>query len=158
MANSEPPVTVGRKDRGTSFQETAVKPTLLVLAVFFALDVLVYFYIAKNLAGVALFPSHSQLEFRNPYYGLESMYQLTNVTHSRYPKQQNMPRFTSQIDAKQPNHVSQIDPHRWLSPYGLLSPPDRHLEVSETVSRAIASTYPLLTCPIGAHHFAVPCA
>jgi hypothetical protein len=132
-------VTVGRQDKSTNFPLTAVKPTLLVLAVFFALDVLVYFCIARNLAG-ALFPNHSQLEFRNPYYGLETMYRLTNVTHSKYPKQQNMPRFTSQIDVKQPNRVSEIDPHRWLSPYGLLSPPDRRLKVSETVRRAMAFT------------------
>ncbi|KAH6911054.1 hypothetical protein BKA70DRAFT_51742 [Coprinopsis sp. MPI-PUGE-AT-0042] len=123
----------GRQTKATGFPETAVKPTLLVLAVFFALDISIYFYIAKDLAGVALLPNHSQLEFRNPYYGLDSMYSLTNVTHSRYPKLQNMPRFTSQIDVKNPNHVSQIDPHRWLSPYGILSPPDRRLEVSEMV-------------------------
>ncbi|TFK18155.1 hypothetical protein FA15DRAFT_660914 [Coprinopsis marcescibilis] len=96
------------------------------LILFILIDILAYVYIAKSILWSR---PPAELEFRNPYYGLDDLYRTGRVKPSEYPRIMNVPRFTSQISSMQPNTVSQIDQHRWLSDYGLLTPPDRRLQI-----------------------------
>ena len=98
---------------------------------FFILDIVAFICIGKLLLDARRSISHlDNLDFRDPYVGLDKLYESHRVNSSRYNPVINEPRFSAQISPEQANEVFPIDAHRWLSDFGLLSPPDRRFQVS----------------------------
>ncbi|KAG2022378.1 hypothetical protein CC2G_000134 [Coprinopsis cinerea AmutBmut pab1-1] len=108
---------------------------VIALVAFVLIDVLAYLYIAKALLLLPLpgLSTTTEMEFRDPYFGLDDLYRTGTVKSSQYPKLLNIPRVAAQVSRVEKDKVAQIDAHRWLSDFGLLSPPDRRLQVSSTV-------------------------
>jgi hypothetical protein len=107
-----------------------------VLSVLVAVDIAAYTYITRLLfSQVGL----DDLEYRSSYVGLGELYESGQLTPSRYNRTINMPRRAVQVYETYPDKVSAQGDHQWLSDFGTLAPPDRHLQVSGTV-RAIFET------------------
>ena len=90
-------------------------------------------------------PATAHLPIRNPYVGLAELYApaLGNATPGTYAPIVNAPRVAAQVSRTEPARVWPEDEHRWLSALGTMSPPDRHLLVTDDVrpSRASASIW-----------------
>lgn len=101
------------------------------LITFFFLDFVAYLYIARML----LFhrPSEDELEFRNPYIGLNELYSSEEARPSKYDRIVNLPRLAAHVSWVEPDLVMPFDVHRWLTDFGYVSPPDRQLQVSSAV-------------------------
>ena len=98
-----------------------------------AIDITAYAYITRRLfSQVGL----DDLEFRSSYVGLHELYKSGQLKPSRYDRTINMPRSAVQVYETDPDKVSPQGDHQWLSDFGTLAPPDRRLQVSNTV-RAI---------------------
>lgn len=98
-----------------------------------AIDIAAYAYITRLLfSQVGL----DDLEFRSSYVGLDELYKSGQLKPSRYNRTINMPRSAVQVYETDPDRVSPQGDHQWLSDVGTLAPPDRRLQVSNTV-RAI---------------------
>jgi len=103
------------------------------LIIFLMVDLIVFAFIGKMLLDARSVEDPDDMEFRNPYIGLEDLYHYHDIKPSRYDKVINEPRLSAQISPAEPNRVFPIDAHRWLSDFGVLSPPDRHLQVSNQI-------------------------
>jgi len=103
------------------------------LILFFLVDLIAFAFIARLLLDARSLDGPDDMEFRNPYIGLDELYTFSNIRPSRYNKVINEPRLSAQISPAEPNRVFPIDAHRWLSDFGVLSPPDRHLQVSRNI-------------------------
>jgi len=103
------------------------------LVIFFLVDIIAFVYIARMLLDARSLKDSDDMEFRNPYIGLDELYRFHDIKPSRYDKLINEPRLSAQISPAEPDKVFPIDVHRWLSDFGLLSPPDRHLQLSKTI-------------------------
>jgi len=107
-----------------------------VLSVLIAVDIAAYTYMTRLLfSQVGL----DDLEYRSSYVGLDELYESGKLAPSRYNRTINMPRSAVQVYETYPDKVSAQGDHQWLSDFGTLAPPDRHLQVSGTV-RAIFKT------------------
>ena len=93
----------------------------------------VYLYVILLLSNVSNAAS-GVLEFRNSYVGLDELYETGTVSSSDHAPILNMPRIAAQISRDDPHKVFPEGEHEWFSEYGTLSPPDRHLQVSNDVS------------------------
>ncbi|KAF9476012.1 hypothetical protein BDN70DRAFT_863897 [Pholiota conissans] len=101
------------------------------LLAFFLLDVVAFFFIARLLLDTKeSIQAFENLEFKNPYVGLDALYGSQKINASHYAPLVNEPRLAVQVSPAYPNKVFPIDAHRWLSDFGLLSPPDRRFKVS----------------------------
>lgn len=123
-------------ERSSSFKRSALSPnpsTLLsmVLVLFFLLDIIAFVSIGKLLLDAKQSTEGVEnMEFRNPYIGLDELYGSQRFNASHYANLVNEPRLAVQISPAHPDKVFPFDAHRWLSDFGLLSPPDRHFQVS----------------------------
>ncbi|KAF8971923.1 hypothetical protein BDZ97DRAFT_2071094 [Flammula alnicola] len=118
------------RERGTQPNSLSLAMTIGLL-VFFLLDIFAFIWVARLLLNAKLsIEDIDNIEFRNPYIGLDELYGYHKVKPSHYNKLINEPRLAAQISPAEPNKVFPIDAHRWLSDFGVLSPPDRHLQVS----------------------------
>lgn len=107
-----------------------------LLTIFVVLDIFIYFRISHSLLGMGT--DSAELPVRYPYIGLDEMYSSTDVTPSKFDPLVNVPVLATQISRAEPDRVFPVDTHQWLSDFGTLSPPDRNLRVSGSVSSAIA--------------------
>ncbi|KAF8195074.1 hypothetical protein BJ912DRAFT_900968 [Pholiota molesta] len=125
-----------RRERSSSFKRSALFPNpstvlSMVLVLFFLLDIIAFIFIGKLLLDASQsIEGVENMEFRNPYIGLDELYGSQRINVSRYAALVNEPRLAVQISPAHPDKVFPFDVHRWLSDFGLLSPPDRHLQVS----------------------------
>lgn len=104
---------------------------LIGVFLFFILDIVAFICIGKLLLDAKRSISDlDNLDFRDPYVGLDKLYGSHRVNSSHYNSVINEPRFSAQVSPEQANEVFPIDSHRWLSDFGLLSPPDRRFQVS----------------------------
>lgn len=104
------------------------------LMMFFVVDICVFISVARLLLEARYSAEDPQsMEFRNPYIGLDELYSYHKVKPSRYNTLINEPRFSAQISPAEPSRVFPIDAHRWMSDFGVLSPPDRHLQVTRDI-------------------------
>ena len=101
---------------------------------FFVVDIFVFISAARLLLEARYSAEDPEnMEFRNPYIGLDELYTYHKIKPSRYNTLINEPRFSAQISQAERSRVFPIDTHRWLSDFGVLSPPDRHLQVTSDV-------------------------
>lgn len=126
------------------------------LITFFFLDFVAYLYIARML----LFhrPSEDELEFRNPYIGLNELSSSEEARPSKYDRIVNLPRLAAHVSWVEPDLVMPFDVHRWLTDFGYVSPPDRQLQVSSAVCiflTAVNRTFDDSTP--GTQHIAIRC-
>jgi hypothetical protein len=111
------------------------------LMMFFVVDIFVFISVARLLLEARYSAEDPEnMEFRNPYIGLNELYGYHKIKPSRYNTLINEPRLSAQISPVEPSRVFPIDAHRWLSDFGVLSPPDRHLQVTSDV-RDLSSHY-----------------
>lgn len=104
------------------------------LMMFFVVDIFVFISVARLLLEARYSAEEPEsMEFRNPYIGLDELYSYHKIKPSRYNTLINEPRLSAQISSAEPSRVFPIDAHRWLSDFGVLSPPDRHLQVTNDV-------------------------
>ena len=104
------------------------------LVVFLVVDIIVFISMARLLLEARYSAEEPEyMEFRNPYIGLDELYSYHTIKPSRYDILINEPRLSAQISSAEPSQVYPIDAHRWLSDFGVLSPPDRHLQVTSDV-------------------------
>jgi len=103
-----------------------------VLAIFLLADLLLYLSLYREIAN--LVPVRSEdLEFRNPYTGLDDLYQTGLVNASHYNPILSLPRIAVQVSGVERKRVFPEDDHRWLSRLGTMSPPDRHVLVTDSI-------------------------
>jgi len=125
-----------RRARGKSKTTTNKRSLLLgiALALFFGTDIIIFISVARLILNVTrTVKNQEMMEFRNPYIGLDELYSLQRTRPSTYRTVVNEPRLTAQVSIIEPDRVFPIDAHRWLSDFGLLSPPDRHLQVTSVI-------------------------
>jgi len=104
------------------------------LMVFLVVDIIVFISMARLLLEAKYSAEEPEnMEFRNPYIGLDELYNYHKIKPSHYNTLTNEPRISAQISSAEPSRVFPIDAHRWLSDFGVLSPPDRHLQVTSDV-------------------------
>lgn len=103
------------------------------LVLFFLVDILCFIYVARMLLNARHLDDIDHMEFRNPYIGLDELYAQGKIKPSHYNTLVNEPRFATQVSEALPDDIFPVDLHRWLSDFGLLSPPDRRFKVSKTV-------------------------
>ncbi|EGO00643.1 hypothetical protein SERLA73DRAFT_178509 [Serpula lacrymans var. lacrymans S7.3] len=104
----------------------------IALLAFSLLDVLVFLYVARLLASSSD-TAFENLEFRNSYIGLEELYRSGNVNASHHDPIINIPRIATQVSNIETHKNFPEGEHQWLSDYGTLLPPDRHLQVSSEI-------------------------
>ncbi|CAA7264989.1 unnamed protein product [Cyclocybe aegerita] len=110
----------------------------LALILFFIVDIAAFLVIAKMLLNVtSTFQNEDEMEFRNPYFGLDELYAQHRIQSSVYPKIVNEPKLAAQISSAEPDKIFPVDLHQWLSDFGRLSPPDRRLQVSKDIHTII---------------------
>ncbi|CAA7264996.1 unnamed protein product [Cyclocybe aegerita] len=90
-----------------------------------------------NVWITSTFQNKNEMEFRNPYFGLDELYAQHRFQSSVYPKIVNEPKLAAQISSAEPDKVFPVDLHQWLSDFGRLSPPDRRLQVSKDIHTII---------------------
>ncbi|KAI0697355.1 hypothetical protein BC835DRAFT_770818 [Cytidiella melzeri] len=113
---------------------TTIRWVTFLLCGFVLLDVVVYSYIAKLLLSDD--SSHVELEYRNPYYGLDELYDPRfNLVQSSYHEPiLNLPRLVGSVDRAQPLKLAPMEEHLQLTPYGRMAIPDHHLLLSENLN------------------------
>lgn len=103
---------------------------------FFLFDILAFLWVAKELLHVSSAADPDTLEFRNPYIGLDDLYKYhPDIKRLPYERIVNEPKIATQVSPEEPGKVFPVDLHQWLSDFGVLSPPDRRLHVTESVCR-----------------------
>ncbi|KAH9486100.1 hypothetical protein JR316_0000164 [Psilocybe cubensis] len=103
------------------------------LAIFFIFDIMAFVYIIMILKETSRIGAVDSLPFKNPYVGLDQLYNLHKIKPSQYDRIVNEPRLATQISQDEPQKIFPVDLHRWLSDFGLLSPPDRNFKVTSTI-------------------------
>ena len=86
------------------------------LITFFFLDFVAYLYIARMLLSHR--PLEDELEFRNPYIGLNELYSSKEARPSKYDRIVNVPRLAAHVSWVEPELVMPFDVHRWLTDFG----------------------------------------
>ena len=109
-----------------------------VLLALVAVDIAAYSYITRLLFSQV---SLDDLEYRSSYVGLDELYESGQLKPIRYNRTINMPRSAVQVYQTYPDKMSPQGDHQWLSDFGTLAPPDRHLQVNGTVSAIFETTY-----------------
>jgi hypothetical protein len=106
---------------------------VVTLLTLITIDIAAYAYIACLFFTKA---DTGDLEFKSSYVGLRELYQFGGLTPGHYDRILNMPRTAVQVYVDEPDRFSPPGAHQWLSDFGTLAPPDRHLQVSSKVSVA----------------------
>ncbi|KAF8167191.1 hypothetical protein B0H34DRAFT_4305 [Crassisporium funariophilum] len=111
---------------------TTSKAFMVGLVLFFIIDIVAFAAMARLLLKASSSVQNmSKMEFRDSYIGLNELYTYKKVRPSTYDTLINEPRLATQVSPADPNRVFPLDLHRWLSDFGLLTPPDRNLKVSK---------------------------
>ncbi|KAF9055667.1 hypothetical protein BJ165DRAFT_1521662 [Panaeolus papilionaceus] len=122
----------GRDDEGRTSKISVFAAAFVVL--FFIVDIYAFFSVAKILldAGNQV-RDPDTMELRNPYIGLDELYSSQAVKASKHDPIINEPRIAAQVSPAEPKKVFPFDEHRWLTNFGLVSPPDRRTKVTSEV-------------------------
>ena len=79
------------------------------------------------------------LEYANPYIGLEELYQSGKVNSSYIEPIIIRPRISAQVFVEDPDRLAPRGEHDyWHETWGMLSPNERRLHVTPTVSALFA--------------------
>ena len=113
----------------------------IALGVFFCIDLAICLVILRRLSGLQS-PQPDELEYRSPYTNLDELYRTGLINASDYPPIVSMPRRSVQVSNIEQTRVFPQDEHRWLSQYGTISPPDRHVMVTSSVKMSAAGQVP----------------
>ena len=109
---------------------------IAILFAFIFLDAMIYTYVGRALLRNVVTPP---LEFKNPYVGLDEMYNNGVVNSSYHAPIVNRPRRVAHVFRTDSHLASPVDEHRKLTSYGTISPPEEHLHVSSDVSTSAVS-------------------
>ncbi|KAJ3514545.1 hypothetical protein NLJ89_g2314 [Agrocybe chaxingu] len=94
-----------------------------------------------NVWITSTFQNKNEMEFRNPYFGLDELYAQHRFQSSVYPKIVNEPKLAAQISSAEPDKVFPVDLHQWLSDFGQLSPPDRRVQFSKMLTPSFNTSW-----------------
>ena len=79
------------------------------------------------------------LEYANPYIGLEELYQSGKVNSSHIEPIVIRPRISAQVFVEDPDRLAPRGEHDyWHETWGMLSPNERRLHVTPTVSALLS--------------------
>lgn len=125
----------GGDDNNEKGHQVLGKPNLTlivvaILSILIAIDIAAYAYIARLLTSQVV---TDDLAFKSSYVGLDELYKFGGLKPSHYNRTLNMPRTAIQVNRNEPDKFSFPHSHQWLSNFGTLAPPDRHLQVSNSV-------------------------
>lgn len=105
---------------------------MIAFCLFLFIDLFIYLTAIHSLYAIRQ-PQDGELEFRSPYTYLEDLYSTGLINASKYPPIVSLPRISVQVSAVDKTRVFPQDNHRWLSQYGTVSPPDRHVLLTNAV-------------------------
>ena len=131
----------------------------IALLLLILLDAGVYFYITKTLSDLSTPINIETLPFRDPYIGLDELYRLKKIKPAEYMPIINKPLVSSPVDSKKPNAAAVDDEHRYYTDFGMLSPVDRRLYVTEEVRNSdccFCFKIGLYVTGLDTHHRAIP--
>ncbi|RPD52401.1 hypothetical protein L226DRAFT_259130 [Lentinus tigrinus ALCF2SS1-7] len=107
---------------------------LALLLVVAATDAVTLLYISRIMDTVYADLSTDELEFANPYHGLDALYRSGTIESSKIDPIQNIPRVVAQVFPGRPKELAPVGEHDLFNKaFGTLSPHEKHLQVSPDV-------------------------
>ena len=107
---------------------------LALLVVVVATDAITLLYMSRIMDTVYADLSTDELEFANPYHGLDALYSSGTIESSKIEPIQNIPRVVAQVFPNQPKRLAPVGEHDMFNKvFGTLSPHEKHLQVSPSV-------------------------
>ena len=107
---------------------------LALLVVVVATDAITLLYMSRIMDTVYADLSTDDLEFANPYHGLDALYSSGTIESSKIDPIQNIPRVIAQVFPDQPKDLAPVGEHDMFNKvFGTLSPHEKHLQVSPSV-------------------------
>ena len=106
----------------------------VLLAFFIAVDLVVYIILYRKVSALSRSIYQADFDFRSPYIGLDDLYNRTDLMGSpTFAPIVSLPRIAAQVSSIERIKVFPEDEHRYLHKVGTLTPPDRHLLVTNSV-------------------------
>lgn len=97
-------------------------------------DGIALFYMCRIMDTVYANLSTDELEFANPYHGLDTLYSSGKIKPSKIDPIQNIPRVVAQVFPDRPRELAPVGQHDLFNKvFGTLSPHEKHLHVSPDV-------------------------
>ena len=140
-------------------RQSALTWVLALLVIVVATDGIALFYMSRIMETVFADLSTDDLDLANPYHGLDALYRSGKINASKIDPIQNLPRVVAQVFPDRPKELAPIGEHDLFNKVvGTLSPHEKHLHVSPTVSdvrQSHVTTLIQVSCP-GSYDSAVP--
>ncbi|EJF62013.1 hypothetical protein DICSQDRAFT_136127 [Dichomitus squalens LYAD-421 SS1] len=115
-------------------RQSALTWILALLVIVVATDGIALFYMSRIMKTVFADLGTDELEFANPYHGLETLYRSGKINASKIDPIQNLPRVVAQVFPDRPKELAPIGEHDLFNKvFGTLSPHEKHLHVSPNV-------------------------
>ncbi|TFK86959.1 hypothetical protein K466DRAFT_586786 [Polyporus arcularius HHB13444] len=124
-----------RSARPRSHDRCAALPWVFaLLVVVAAANGITLLYMSRIMNTVYADLSTDELEFANPYHGLDALYRSGTIASSKIDPIQNIPRVVAQVFPGRPKELAPVGEHDLFNKaFGTLSPHEKHLQVSPSV-------------------------
>lgn len=107
---------------------------LALLVVVGVTDVVALLCMSHIMNNVYADLSTDELEFANPYRGLDALYSSGTIQSSKIEPIQNIPRVVAQVFPYEPKRLAPVGEHDLFNKmFGTLSPHEKHLQVTPNV-------------------------
>ncbi len=142
-------------------RQSALTWVVALLVVVAATDGIALFYMSRIMNTVYADLGTDDLEFANPYHGLDALYSSGTINSSKIEPMQNIPRVVAQVFSDRPKELAPVGEHDLFNKvFGTLSPHEKHLHVSPSVSLTSQPPYPSEEtaddCASDTHDCAIP--
>ncbi|KAI0710797.1 hypothetical protein C8Q76DRAFT_624025 [Earliella scabrosa] len=115
-------------------QPSALGWVLALLVVVAATDGIALVCMSRIMRTVYADLGTDELEFANPYHGLDALYSSGIVNSSKIEPMQNVPRVVAQVFPDRPAELAPLGEHDMFNKvFGTLSPHEKHLHVGPGV-------------------------
>ncbi|KAM5545841.1 hypothetical protein V8D89_000879 [Ganoderma adspersum] len=115
-------------------RSSALTWVLALVVVIAATDGIALFYMSRIMNTVYADLSTDELDFANPYHGLDTLYSSGQINSSKIGPIQNIPRVVAQVFPDRPKELAPVGEHDLFNKvFGTLSPHEKHLSVSPSV-------------------------
>ncbi len=115
-------------------RSSALTWVLALLVIVAATDGIALLYMSRIMDTVYADLSTDELDFANPYHGLDTLYSSGKINSSKIDPVQNVPRVVAQVFPDRPKELAPVGEHDLFNKvFGTLSPHEKHLHVSPNV-------------------------
>ena len=115
---------------------------LALVVVIVATDGIALLYMSRIMNAVYADLNNDELDFANPYYGLDTLYGSGQMKSSKIDPIQNIPRVVAQVFPDRPKELAPVGEHDLFNKvFRMVSPHKKHLSVSPA-----SPTHPLPRC------------